>query len=695
MTAGMVPPTEEISRKKKMRTRKKKRKSEDEAKSDDENEKGAREKEQADEQTVGQPEKPVHEFKPGQRARDVTDWFDITEICEDALGAMTIGEMLEAPDFQLMQAMSAIEMMDPKMDSGFEVPLTAEEAAKSLSVDPSDREQAHIMDEFLCQYVLWLDGHSLAQTILSCVYLHCWDMLDRIPPLRTFCGVLIEMIRVARDLVLDANFYDDEDFSPHHFNFNLTPSYFPAVLGGEQTAVRIKFVQHYLAFLLDQKNAWQPLLPLLAEIGADSDGFAPNACFNAKITRALLVPGPPRDMPQITREMGVAKWKTHLECLHFVETHYLPIGINFSLADALRHQVELFSYEPDVLARSCAFLAFTKPDSSIDHIEQAIMDCLINDWMLPSSASQHMDDLILFITHAAQIFLDWLRIRHATPARQHRKAIHLLYELNVLQNEAGYYDNRLKVVFGDNLVNVKSLRSYAIDQALQVLLEHLMVGFQLELYDDIELCMIYWFMDYLYGLRVYTHNEALCLMEQQAEKKQAEKTNKKRMAKHAPLRHPKNASAQVLTFAAEKELCRGIFRLHIAFKSQAAIKVTKQMEESMPMRYNLRFRQLERFQLPHRLTFEEFMRSCAISSDIEDTIKVLNAASASFREVKALAERVEKEKGVDMGAMKRVGVANSLVISQMIKRLEAGKKTRATFSHTYHPVFVSTKLVDC
>ena len=101
--------------------------------------------------------------------------------------------------FGVFEAMSAIEMMDPKMDAGMicnrssNTPLSFDEAVASGHVVLSKGEltwadmvgslsclkmswsfptQVGIIDECLSCLVTWLEGHSLAQTVFTCLYLH-------------------------------------------------------------------------------------------------------------------------------------------------------------------------------------------------------------------------------------------------------------------------------------------------------------------------------------------------------------------------------------------------------------------------------------------------------------------------------------------------------------------------------------------
>ena len=85
--------------------------------------------------------------------------------------------MLHDDLFGLFEAMSAIEMMDPKMDAGMakgsvkrRTPLTLTDAIEEKSL-PWDNvtvpEFVTIFDHTLSCLVTWLEGHSLAQTVLT------------------------------------------------------------------------------------------------------------------------------------------------------------------------------------------------------------------------------------------------------------------------------------------------------------------------------------------------------------------------------------------------------------------------------------------------------------------------------------------------------------------------------------------------
>ena len=85
--------------------------------------------------------------------------------------------MLHDELFGLFEAMSAIEMMDPKMDAGMakgsvkrRTPLSLNDAIENKTLpweNVSASEFVTIYDHTLSCLVTWFEGHSLAQTVLT------------------------------------------------------------------------------------------------------------------------------------------------------------------------------------------------------------------------------------------------------------------------------------------------------------------------------------------------------------------------------------------------------------------------------------------------------------------------------------------------------------------------------------------------
>jgi N-alpha-acetyltransferase 35, NatC auxiliary subunit len=156
-------------------------------------------------------------------------------------------------DFNLFDSMSALELMDPKMDAGLALhgaaPLTVQDRVARGAVPlafPSARDVLATVDAIFRVEAAWLHGQPLPQTLLTCVYMHreaVAALLTQLLPsaeevrdgetvkkrLQKLGGapqntLLLVMATVSvftlrtcvhvRELVVRADMYEEEDFSP-------------------------------------------------------------------------------------------------------------------------------------------------------------------------------------------------------------------------------------------------------------------------------------------------------------------------------------------------------------------------------------------------------------------------------------------------------------------------------------------------
>lgn len=121
--------------------------------------------------------------------------------------------------------MTALEMMDPKMDAGMRCnknktpPLTFDTAVAGGRMKLNDftyPELIGIMDSTMACFVSWLEGHSLAQTVYTCLYMHNINAIGD-KSMRAFCLGLNNVMRLAKEIILAAAVYEEEDFQPMIF----------------------------------------------------------------------------------------------------------------------------------------------------------------------------------------------------------------------------------------------------------------------------------------------------------------------------------------------------------------------------------------------------------------------------------------------------------------------------------------------
>ncbi|KAL8598019.1 hypothetical protein ACOMHN_011444 [Nucella lapillus] len=164
-----------------------------------------------------------------RRERPHYNWVNITQDFREAAAQLELGELMHDSSFGLFEAMSAIEMMDPKMDAGMmcnqiqRKVYNLQQAIEAglVKVDSlSPAETIGIMDATLATLVTWLEGHSLAQTVFTNLYLHDpYIIEDRC--LKAFSIVMLKIVDIIRERVNRAGCFEEEDFQPLAYGFKM------------------------------------------------------------------------------------------------------------------------------------------------------------------------------------------------------------------------------------------------------------------------------------------------------------------------------------------------------------------------------------------------------------------------------------------------------------------------------------------
>ncbi|ETE63022.1 N-alpha-acetyltransferase 35, NatC auxiliary subunit, partial [Ophiophagus hannah] len=136
-----------------------------------------------------------------------TSWIDITQDFEDCCKELKLGELLHDKLFGLFEAMSAIEMMDPKMDAGM---IGNQVNRKVLNFEQAIK-------------ITWLEGHSLAQTVFTCLYIHNPDFIED-PAMKAFALGILKICDIAREKVNKAAVFEEEDFQSMTYGFKMANS---------------------------------------------------------------------------------------------------------------------------------------------------------------------------------------------------------------------------------------------------------------------------------------------------------------------------------------------------------------------------------------------------------------------------------------------------------------------------------------
>ncbi|XP_018826790.1 N-alpha-acetyltransferase 35, NatC auxiliary subunit isoform X1 [Juglans regia] len=151
---------------------------------------------------------------------DNSVWADVSPLLESACKDLRDGDLIHGDNFNLFAAMSALEIMDPKMDSGivckyYSVDEAIENGAAPvpISFDKTVDVQRtiDIMDHLLACEATWHKGHSLAQTVFSCIYLLRPDRTSSHALLHSYCRVIRATCKAVISVVSDARTHEEED----------------------------------------------------------------------------------------------------------------------------------------------------------------------------------------------------------------------------------------------------------------------------------------------------------------------------------------------------------------------------------------------------------------------------------------------------------------------------------------------------
>ncbi|KAI3341610.1 Mak10 subunit, NatC N-terminal acetyltransferase-domain-containing protein [Ustulina deusta] len=179
---------------------------------------------------------PLNISHPGIMATDITTRFT------SAVKTLSPGEVIKDEHFTLFESVSALEIMDRKMDSGVldEGESLDEEYDVTRSVLPE--EILGIIDQLLCLEMAWHLGYPLSQTVLTSVYIDalmnpCPTTINevnftRLPSdssqdssllfvLRAYCAGLLRACFSVNECMKEELYYEEEDFVTNTYERSL------------------------------------------------------------------------------------------------------------------------------------------------------------------------------------------------------------------------------------------------------------------------------------------------------------------------------------------------------------------------------------------------------------------------------------------------------------------------------------------
>ncbi|PSS22902.1 hypothetical protein M430DRAFT_33575 [Amorphotheca resinae ATCC 22711] len=287
--------------------------------------------------------------------------MDITEQFTNAAQKLDVGQLIKDPDFTLFESVGALEIMDPKMDSGFLEPGETMEDDYDFSQALLPEEIIGIIDQLLCHEMAWHMGYPLSQTIFTSLYIDRLLMptptsleqtyFDKggscsvdepltLQVLRAYCLGLIKTCWFVNNRVRSEHYYEEEDFVTHTYNrslldrldheqiLKLLEETIELLSGSDKMlpevksalSCRLRFRAKFLRTVEmapsrttpGLKAVWNELLDFLPELKLSSKlGKPVPKSFSVKVQRKLASTVPPRPIAQVSQEAAF----DHLERL--------------------------------------------------------------------------------------------------------------------------------------------------------------------------------------------------------------------------------------------------------------------------------------------------------------------------------------------------------------------------------------------
>lgn len=699
----------------------------------------------------------------------VYNWVDVTEDFRSACSVLKMDELVHDDLFGLFDAMSAIEIMDPKMDAGMVCKNSgreilqfkdAVEAGKLKVKDFTPAELLGIVDELLACFITWLDGHSLIQTVFVCLYTHDTSLIED-PILQAICISVLKLVDVVRNIVGRAKVYEEEDFQTLSYSFKIGMEVTDLRISGmlreaeEEISRQIKAkigtpqeTGHSIDALKGVKQRlkiWRAFYcalitfekPDVSEVSKAKEWLTsavkaiPEAVktidlgeqvtkvckdgetaeysmigFDSLVNHRLLPPSFPRETNVVERREAMSYMEELIERLLHVAG--VPESANYHAL--LKFVSEFSKKSPCVLSRSVLQLlvyhngrVFGKIKMS-DMLRETIknFNCtpVLADMSLFSGNQEAKDIATAFLGKASMAMLSLLHAHGHNRARQRERLGDILEELGNLQDEADKADSELNVIMqsiDNKRQHLACFGSWVLYHTLKVMVEYILLGFELGLFNPHEFHYVYWYLDFLsaWGINCLSRAERLVVGQEQFIEKKCGKKDKKRKKELIASCQDTVKEHQLFKslFVGMKCLCIGMVKSWEGFDKEGKIKRPQCELDNEQIRFEHRFAAFAPIDTPQPVTYLQYKDAIApmFAADANTPMALYQEALKYFEKAVTTFQRFEvKSKETEM--LLKVAKTNFVVMKLASSGHKQESKNLINWDFSIHPSFPVMKL---
>ncbi|KAH9805299.1 MAK10 [Citrus sinensis] len=630
---------------------------------------------------------------------DNTVWADISPLLDAACKELGDGEMIHGENFNLFAAMSALEIMDPKMDSGIvskycsldeaiedgaaPVPLSHD---KTIDVQSIIDIMDHLLaceeeDLFSMTYGLPLDGdgdekclsflNAVEETICRQLRAYIEPLQHNLDLEEGFCKALLCRLRFRK-----------------HFFHTLACMRRPQGRGFEMARKHIASCILELESILKSAEFLRFGVCGTCEDGIEdkttASGHTPIG-FDASLNSRSAAPTPPR-------AIKILSWKRAVE--YFVKLlHDLDVICSYSLDPSLegvlRFVVQFQKSKPDLVAR--AHLQVLLVQDGKLYGRDPIFAVITKASALPEFTKNHDIQKSECFMQLGQLVINMLKILCTNAAWQRRKLGKILQDWRViyvqlelaLRNEVGEVSSNMD----DEKMSVKILRhvlNWVEEQTYWIASRFLMLGFELDLYSPSEYCMVYWYLYVvLIKLAEKTHFRMAVSNEPIKRKGKKKKDSLKDVAKESRV-HP-----AILFLQCHMCLAEGLTMMLAALRNDLMVLQSQNPFNTEQERFLQHFELLQKACIPDHISYPSFKESTSYAR--LSTLVMYNY----FKDAQRIAKEIKSsfsndpEKLAELRRIEQVAEHNGIALNVISQVGALDPSLKVTFEFTHHPCFAT------
>ena len=668
-----------------------------------------------------------------------TKWIDITDKFISAAATLSPGILIHEVTFSLYDAMSAIELMDSKMDAIVQwdrypgYPHSLQEALRKNQLKlegHSPSELIGIFDEILACVATWLSGHTLAQTVFTCLYLIDPTQLDDFC-LSGFGIAVVRAVDMLRDVITKGGVYTEDEQQIIYIGLNMlqlvkNEVVFAALKSAqdkvqtfinadecsmvsrtgwnkhlaEAVMTRINFIHCFFSLVSNLKKrtledillSEQELpycLTLLSNIsstvhlGQQLDPADPLILgFHPLINQHLLPPSY-RTYEILSRDQAMSLLTTIIEQLKIM----YEIGRLNNLSELFSAVLNLSSVEesPNVLVRSYIAQLCLNNDRCKHFGSKSIEEMIKEEIRLlgpppslnprsPLSSTPLVIDIVeRFLGNAHLPFVELLRVYCQHRARQRTMIAKYLDTVCELQQESESTDkhlNDLAIKLDPHRQNVSCFNSWLVIYITQLFIDYIQLGFEYDLYSPFELHYVFWYLEYVYGWKQMTLKTA---SQGPTQELQVAGGKSKKKARNKRKGLSKEREVEINFLQVKRTVTVGVMRAYEALILDKRIPQPNFEFGSVALVFRNRFLPFTAVTSPQPLSYGNYLHLAGIDNYKGTSLNLYQAAAHHFVTAKVLLDtlpihNIETEKLVKV-------IKTNLVIMNLAATGHKGKET--------------------